>query len=96
MTGGTVALDQATITLIIQLLVEVIQLYQGCNKSQETAFVSMQKPNFFDRWRFRRLAKKRFGNDATVVVSSAYTIGKTLTLDDVYEMYATVPAIFFE
>jgi hypothetical protein len=87
-TGGTVALDPATINLIIQLLIEVVKAYQDCNRSPEQALTSMQAPNFFDRWRFRRLARKHF-DDYKPVVNSAYYVGSTLELSEVQEMYAT-------
>jgi hypothetical protein len=95
-TGGTVAFDPATVQLIAQLLIEVIQLYQDCRKPQEKVLTSMQSPNFFDRWRFRRLARKRLGNNANDIVEKSYVVGKTLTIEDVNEMYAAVPAIFIK
>lgn len=96
MNGGIVAVDPVTLTLIIKLLVEVIEMYRNCNKSEEKALTSMQSPNFIDRWRFRRLARKRVGDMADGVVTSSYKISKNLTLSDVNEMYATVPAIYYD
>lgn len=91
MNGDAAAIDPVTIAMIIKLIVEVIQMYRNCKKPQEEALTSMQSPNFINRWRFRRLAAKHLGDQAELAVASSYKVSKTLTLDDVNEMYATVP-----
>jgi hypothetical protein len=92
----TVAFDPATILAIIGLITQIIKLYQGCKQSPSEAADAMKEPNWWQRWRLRRLAnqvvRQSGAKDVVVshVVEGVLKQGKIVTVEEVEVMYKEV------
>lgn len=91
----TVAIDPATIFAIIGVITQVIKLYQGCKQTPTQAAEAMKEPNWWQRWRLRRLANqtiREHGIDVNVgdVVEGVLNQGKMVTTEEVTKMYEEV------
>jgi hypothetical protein len=93
--GGvsTVALDPFTISVIVQVLSELVKLYMQCRKTPAEATVSMRDPGLIERWRLRRVIKKHLDDDevhgvmGSKLFSAVLRSAAAVSADDVAAMY---------
>lgn len=95
-----VALDPLTLLAIGGFLINVIELFMSCRKSEDDGLYRMQNPGMMDRWAMRRLIKKRIKSMPKVYGASGSQLdlrmdmerairemAAGLTVNDVKQMY---------
>ncbi len=90
-----VFIDPATIALVVQVIIGVVKLYRECRQTHEEAAFNMQEPGWWTRRKLWRLVKEQVpaDQDREAVYDEILRSGKTVTPDDVAQMYQEVEAV---
>ena len=57
------ALDPVTIQVIIEIIIDLITLYQNCRKTPQEALVEWKSLSLLERWKLRRVIKRRVDDE---------------------------------
>lgn len=89
---GLMKLDPILIALIIQIISEIIAMWQSCRKKPEEAVDNAKNPGILTMWIVRRLVNRHLdGQEVKAEVRAAlYEVGGKLTANEVSTMYAEV------
>ncbi len=89
-----VFLDPVTIGIIVQVITGVVKLYQECRQAPTEAAFNMQSPGWLTRRKLWRLVKEHVpaDQDREAVYDEVLKSGKSVTADEVHEMYQEVQA----
>jgi hypothetical protein len=91
-------LDPMLIISIVGLIVDIVKAYIECQQSASQAQSSMTDPGLIERWRLRRAIRSHI-DDSEVqeaigqqLFQSTLNVSKTLTVQNVTDMFAEVAA----
>jgi hypothetical protein len=90
--GNGVAIDPATILIIMDVVVKVIDMLQSCKQNPDDVVKMTSSPSIFQRIVLRRVVKdvlgnREYRNSGTELVDSILSNAKKLNTDDVKEMF---------
>lgn len=91
--GTEVQFDPAMILVGLELLKEIIALYRSCHRPAAMAAENMKSPGLVARRRLRKLIEARQlpeGVSVKAMHTAALEVGKTMTEEEVVEMYKAV------
>ena len=87
------AIDPFTILTIVEILIELVDLYRKCRKAKQETAQSMQDPGMVERWRLRKVIRTKVDDSeahqilGNRIFQSTLNVGKTVTEDEVGQMY---------
>lgn len=92
------SVDPALILLIAGILVEIIGLYQDCNKNEEEATKSANNPGLFHRLLLRRMIKSTIGSaefrrSGDALVSAFLNVGENVSVETMTALYTEVNSL---
>jgi len=90
---GNFGFDPASITVIIEVIVQVMKMLQDCKKSPKESSDILQRPTVLQKFLLRSRVKRTMGRqsyakDGSTVEKALFTTGKTITADQVAEVFA--------
>lgn len=84
--GSTeVVVDPATILAIINILIQIVKLYQSCQKTPAEAKAHMSRPGWLSRLRVRRMVRDL--KDPERVAEGLLHQGKILTVEEIEQLF---------
>lgn len=90
----TVVFDPLTILAIINVISQVIKLYQNCQKTPAQAQAHMSGIGWWNRWKLSRIVNRTVPNDSSVNVDEVYNAllnhVKGVTVEDLGRLYNEV------
>jgi hypothetical protein len=95
----TVALDPATILLILQVIAGIIQMLYYCNQTSEKAAAFAQRPGLWGRYRLRRYLQRKLWDNKDLyknlrsIESTLEQMGKEATPTELEELHIEVLAM---
>ncbi len=88
--------DPFVISVIIDVITELVKIYERCQKTPEDTVESMKNPGLIERWRLRRVIRKHVDDDEAHnhlgrnLFKSTLHVAKNLNQSDVEEMFEEV------
>lgn len=92
----SLVIDPMTISAVISLISDLVNMYIQCKKTPATAAASMRNPGVVERWRLHRSIRKHVDYPeahtllANPLFNSTLKVASTVTDDDVGSMYQEV------
>lgn len=89
------ALDPATISVFLNMIMQVFQMFKDCRQTPAQANQEMKSPGVFKRIKLRQLVRDEIGNrefrkHGDDIMEALYEQGKELDVKDVEELYKEV------
>lgn len=90
------ALDPFTISIIINVITELVKLYMNCRKTPQDTAASMQDPGLIERWRLRRIIRQHVDDNEAYdrlggnLFKSTLNVAKTVSENEVEAMFEEV------
>lgn len=89
------AFDPAVIMVFADMIINLIDMFKNCGKTDAQAFATVKNPSLWDRLMLRRLVKQdmtrsEFKSKGKELVDALLSGGKDVTEEEMKELYAEV------